>query len=244
MSEIKTKNDARSIALKLLLVGSHAWRTMDAFWCNHRGSDTRAARHGQGIASSIDRPQPAPARRREANPEVAAHAERVLALVRGLADARRARCRTLRGAASAKRLASSFVPTAHRATLRRPQPHAGAAPPRPQHQGRQAHLPRVPRRRGPAEQAHRRVCFEHADAVRCVAAAPDGRVITGSRRHDRQGVARRRVRAHHPGAHSARRPTRWRCCRAERASSAARTTAPRSCGRSTALSSAPSRWAI
>ena len=32
---------------------------------------------------------------------------------------------------------------------------------------------------------------------------------------------------------------RWRCCRAERASSVPRTTTPRSCGRSTALSSAP-----
>ena len=53
-----------------------------------------------------------------------------------------------------------------------------------------------------AEKAHRRVCFEHADRVVCVAAAPDGRVITGSTRQHRQGVARRRVRAHHPGAHS------------------------------------------
>ena len=32
-----------------------------------------------------------------------------------------------------------------------------------------------------AEQAHRRVCFEgHTQAVVCVAAVPDGRVITGS----------------------------------------------------------------
>ena len=61
------------------------------------------------------------------------------------------------------------------------------------------------------------------------------------RRH-RQGVARRRVRAHHPGAHTQLGLGAWRCCRAARASSAARKTAPRSCGRSTALSSAPSRW--
>ena len=32
-----------------------------------------------------------------------------------------------------------------------------------------------------AEQAHRRVCFEHNEPVKCVAAAPDGRVITGSK---------------------------------------------------------------
>ena len=31
-----------------------------------------------------------------------------------------------------------------------------------------------------AEQAHRRVCFEHDEGVYCVATAPDGRIITGS----------------------------------------------------------------
>ena len=35
-----------------------------------------------------------------------------------------------------------------------------------------------------AEKAHRRVCFEgHTKAVTCVAAAPDGRIVTGS--HDK-----------------------------------------------------------
>ena len=73
-----------AIALKLLLVASDAWCTMDAFG-NHRGSDTRAAR--MPIAADVlSRP-----RLVDSNPEVAAHAERVLALVRGLADARRAR---------------------------------------------------------------------------------------------------------------------------------------------------------
>ena len=68
-----------------------------------------------------------------------------------------------------------------------------------------------------------------------MAAAPDGRVITGSQRLHHQAVARRRVRAHHPAHITPKKSTRWRCCRAERASSASRATAPRSCGRSTAL---------
>ena len=33
---------------------------------------------------------------------------------------------------------------------------------------------------GPAEQIHRRVCLEDTARVICVAAAPDGRVITGA----------------------------------------------------------------
>ena len=41
----------------------------------------------------------------------------------------------------------------------------------------------------------------HNNWVIGVATAPDGRVITGSARQHRHGVARRRVRAHHPGAH-------------------------------------------
>ena len=79
-------------------------------------------------------------------------------------------------------------------------------------------------------------------SVRCVASAPDGRIITGSDDNTvkvwRDGVCECTIKA--PGTRGSR---RWRCCRAERASSASRATAPRSCGRSTALSSAPSRWA-
>ena len=78
-------------------------------------------------------------------------------------------------------------------------------------------------------------------AVSGVAAAPDGRVITGSDDMTvtvwRDGACERTFQA------DTAQSSRWRCCRAERASSAPRTTAPRSCGRSTALSSAPSRWA-
>ena len=54
-------------------------------------------------------------------------------------------------------------------------------------------------------------------------AAGDGADGVGSREKARRAqrpLARRRVRAHHPGAHTG--STRWRCCRAERASSAAR----------------------
>ena len=76
--------------------------------------------------------------------------------------------------------------------------------------------------------------------VKCVAVVPTA-ASSPARTTAHQDLARRRLRAHHPGAH--RLGQAWRCCRAERASSAARTTAPRSCGRSTALSSAPSRWA-
>ena len=51
-----------------------------------------------------------------------------------------------------------------------------------------------------AVQAHRRVCFEHADVVWCVAAAPDGRVITGSARSEvkvwRDGACERTIQAH------------------------------------------------
>ena len=71
--------------------------------------------------------------------------------------------------------------------------------------------------------------------------ARDGRVITGSATGPSRCGATARA-----SAPSRRTPTpsrRWRCCRAERASSAPRTTRPRSCGRSTARSSAPSRWA-
>ena len=53
-----------------------------------------------------------------------------------------------------------------------------------------------------AEQAHRRVCFEHADVVKCVAAVGARRPHHHRiERQHRQGVARRRMRAHHPGAH-------------------------------------------
>ena len=59
--------------------------------------------------------------------------------------------------------------------------------------------------------------------VMCVAAAPDGRVITGSNDRTvkvwRDGACERTIQAH-TGWTSGR----WRCCRAERASSAARTT--------------------
>ena len=52
-----------------------------------------------------------------------------------------------------------------------------------------------------AEQAHRRVCFEHANAVYCVAAVPDGRVITAGSNDCtikvwRDGVYERTMQAH------------------------------------------------
>ena len=51
-----------------------------------------------------------------------------------------------------------------------------------------------------AEQAHRRVCFEHADMVYCAAAAPDGRVIAGSSDRTvmvwRDGACERTIEAH------------------------------------------------
>ena len=54
-----------------------------------------------------------------------------------------------------------------------------------------------------AEQAHRRLCFEHGNAVGCVAAAPDGRVITSSKVNVsghvnvwRNGTCERTIEAH------------------------------------------------
>ena len=79
----------------------------------------------------------------------------------------------------------------------------------------------------------------HADSVHAVSAAPDGRIFTGSNDNTvkvwRDGVCVRTIKAHSYFS------TPSRCCRAERASSAVRTTRPRRCGRSTACSSAPSR---
>ena len=51
-----------------------------------------------------------------------------------------------------------------------------------------------------AEKAHRRVCFEHASEVLCVAAAPDGRIITGAWDNTvkvwRNGACERTIQAH------------------------------------------------
>ena len=72
-----------------------------------------------------------------------------------------------------------------------------------------------------AEKAIRRVCFEHADAVRCVAAVPGGRVITGSDDKTvkvwRDGACERTIQADTDHGWAV---AMWRTCREERASSA------------------------
>ena len=133
---------------------------------------------------------------------------------------------------------------AHRATLRPAQasPLAQLCLVR-DIKARQEHLPRVPapRRAGSREAAHRRVCFEHADLVdvRGGGARRPRHHRLATTTPSRCGATARASapsRRTHPGS------TRWRCCRAEHSSSASRTTAGRSCGRSTARSSAPSWW--
>ena len=55
----------------------------------------------------------------------------------------------------------------------------------------------------------------HTDDVSFVAAAPDGRVLTGSMRQDRRvGVAFSALVSNHPGAQTGSWRS-WRCCRAE-----------------------------
>ena len=111
----------------------------------------------------------------DSNPDVAAHAERVLALVRGLADARRAR--------AGLRQAPLVVPVPTKLTTLPSEVLSLILA--------QLRLVRNIKRvrctcrafrdaAVEAEKAHRRVCFEHAAPVDCVAAAPDGRIVTGS----------------------------------------------------------------
>ena len=110
----------------------------------------------------------------DSNPEVAAHAERVLTLVRGLADARRAR--------AGLRQTPLVVPVPTKLTdLPSEVLSLVLAQLRLVRDIKKARVCRALRAAAPeAEKAHRRVCFEHSRPVRCVAAAPDGRVITGS----------------------------------------------------------------
>ena len=91
------------------------------------------------------------------------------------------------------------------------------------HRARGADVQRGQRRRALAMKLRRFsgevvTLAEHTDGVLCVAAAPDGRIITGSFDYTvkvwRDGACERTIQAHTTMS------GRWRCCRAERASSA------------------------
>ena len=100
------------------------------------------------------------------------------------------------------------APEAHRAAGGRAGPRALPAAARPRHRCSGAD---VPRRSATLKLALKLRPFSGEvvtlagtmTVIWCVAAVPDGRIITGSDDEHRQGVARRRVRAHHPGAHAA-----------------------------------------
>ena len=94
-----------------------------------------------------------------------------------------------------------------------------------------------------AEQAHRRMCLEHACPVTCVAVAPDGRVLTGPAGKTikvwRDGACERTIQAH--ANHAS-----WEKNRAVAllpgAAHFVSSGGCDGCGRSMALSSAPSKW--
>ena len=77
----------------------------------------------------------------------------------------------------------------------------------------------------------------HENIVRSVTASDDGQIVTGSVRPHRQGVARRRVRAHHRGARHGRQRGGGAAGRGLLVSGCTMATW-KSCGRSTARSSA------